>query len=158
MMRTTRAVATAMVLFAASPVLAQSLRQLTADDYRQAEKFVGYNTNPLVLNAGVRPNWLPDGRFWYRTLRAAGPEFVLVDPAARTKRPAFDHDRLATALSAAAGRTYERAKLPFLSIDLSTDGRSVTFSAGARRLHLRGGRHLVQGRGASGCADRRAVA
>ena len=133
MMRTTRAIATAMVLFAASPVLAQSPRQLTADDYRQAEKFVGYNTNPLVLNAGVRPNWLPDGRFWYRTLRAAGPEFVLVDPAARTKRPAFDHDRLATALSAAAGRTYERAKLPFLSIDLSTDGRSVTFSAGARR-------------------------
>ena len=133
MMRTTRAIATAMVLFAASPVLAQSPRQLTADDYRQAEKFVGYNTNPLVLNAGVRPNWLPDGRFWYRTVRAVGPEFVLVDPAARTKKPAFDHDRLATALSAAAGRTYERAKLPFLSIDLATDGRSVTFSAGTRR-------------------------
>ena len=133
MMRTPRAVAMAMVLFAASPVLAQSPRQLTADDYRQAEKFVGYNTNPLVLNAGVRPNWMPDGRFWYRTLRAAGPEFVIVDPVARTKRAAFDHDRLATALSAAAGRAYERAKLPFLSIDLSTDGRSVTFSAGARR-------------------------
>jgi dipeptidyl-peptidase-4 len=133
MMRTPRAVAMAMVLFAVSPVLAQSPRQLTADDYRHAEKFVGYNTNPLVLNAGVRPNWMPDGRFWYRTLRAAGPEFVIVDPAARTKTPAFDHDRLASTLSAAAGRTYERAKLPFLTIELSTDGRSVTFSAAARR-------------------------
>ena len=133
MIRTPRAVAMAMVLFAASPVLAQPARQLTAEDYRRAEMFVGYNTTPLVLNAGVRPNWLPDGRFWYRTLRPAGPEFVLVDPAARTRQPAFDHDRLATALSAAAGRRYERAKLPFLSIELSADGRSVTFSAGARR-------------------------
>jgi len=133
MMRIPRAIAVAMVLFAAAPVLAQSPRQLTAEDYRRAEKLVGYNTTPLVLNAGVRPNWLPDGRFWYRTLRAAGPEFVIVDPAALTKRPAFDHDRMAVALSAAAGRTYERARLPFLSIELSTDGRSVTFSAGERR-------------------------
>jgi dipeptidyl aminopeptidase/acylaminoacyl peptidase len=52
---------------------------------------------------------------------------------ARTRTPAFDHDRLAVALSAAAGRTWDRAKLPFLSIELSTDGRSVTFSAAARR-------------------------
>ncbi len=133
MMRTPRAIAMSMVLFAASPALAQSPRQLTADDYRQAEKFVGYNTTPLVLNAGVRPNWMPDGRFWYRTLRPAGPEFVIVDPAARTRKPAFDHDRVATALSAAAGRTSERATLPFLSNELATDGRSVTYPPGARR-------------------------
>ena len=139
-------------------MLAQSPRQLTADDYRQAEKFVGYNTNPLVLNAGVRPNWLPDGRFWYRTLRAVGPEFVLVDPAARTKGPAFDHDRLATALSAAAGRAYERAKLPFLSIEPFHRRPLGDVLGRHASLHLRGGRHLVQGRGASGAADRRAVA
>ena len=77
------------VLLAAAPALAQppAPRQLTADDYSRAERFMGYNTNPLVLNAGVRPNWLPDGRFWYRTQREAGPEFVLVDPVKRTKAP-----------------------------------------------------------------------
>jgi len=53
MMRIPRAIAVAMVLFAAAPVLAQSPRQLTAEDYRQAEKFVGYNTTALVLNAGL---------------------------------------------------------------------------------------------------------
>ena len=26
---------------------------------------MGYNTTPLVVRSGVRPNWLPDERFWY---------------------------------------------------------------------------------------------
>ena len=107
---------------------------LTADDYQRAEQFLGYHANPRVLNAGVRPTWLADGRFWYRTVREAGPEFVIVDPAARSKAPAFDHERMATALSAAAGRAYERAALPFQSIELSADGRQVSFTIGQRRF------------------------
>jgi len=38
-------------------------RVLTAQDYARAEKFMGYNTNPLVFRSGVRPNWLPGERF-----------------------------------------------------------------------------------------------
>lgn len=134
--RSHRTLLLATLLLAAAPVHGQdqSPRQLTPDDYRRAERFLGYNTTPLVLNAGVRPTWLPDGRFWYRTLRATGPEFVLVDPVKRTKVPAFDHDRLTTALSTAAGRTYERARLPILAIDLSADGSQVSFNAGSRRF------------------------
>lgn len=126
--------AVAVVLMASPAAEAQSPRQLTAEDYTRAEKFLGYNTNPLVLNAGVRPTWLPDGRFWYRTLREVGPEFVLVDPVKRTKAPAFDHDKVAAALSVAAGRTYERAKLPFQSIDLAADGTTVSFNLNSRRF------------------------
>ena len=57
-------------------------RALTADDYARAEKFMNYNTNPLVLRAGVRPTWLADGRFWYRVTTENGGEFVLVLHAA----------------------------------------------------------------------------
>jgi dipeptidyl-peptidase 4 len=136
MMRPHRAaVAAWLLLQAATPLRAQdqARRQLTTEDYSRAERFLGYNTNPLVLNAGVRPTWLPDGRFWYRTTRAEGPEFVLVDPAKRTKAPAFDHEKLAAALSAAAGRTYERARLPMLSIELTGDGH-VLLNVGQRRF------------------------
>ena len=105
---------------------------LTADDYRRAEGFLGYRTTPLVMNAGVRPTFLPDGRFWYRTQRPEGPEFVLVDPVRRTKAPAFDHGRVADALSKAAGRAIERARLPFTSIDLATAGQ-VVVTLGDRR-------------------------
>jgi len=105
---------------------------LTADDYRRAENLLGYRTAPLVMNAGVRPTFLPDGRFWYRTQRPDGAEFVLVDPARRTKAPAFDHVRVADALSKAAGRTIERARLPFTSIDLAPDGQ-ILIILGDRR-------------------------
>ena len=32
---------------------------LTAADYARAEKFMTYNTTPLVLRTGVRATWLP---------------------------------------------------------------------------------------------------
>ena len=38
-------------------------RAFTAADYARAEKFMGYNTTPLVFHSGVRPTWLPDERF-----------------------------------------------------------------------------------------------
>jgi dipeptidyl aminopeptidase/acylaminoacyl peptidase len=135
MTRTCLALVTA--VFIGVPAFAQAPaapRQFTADDYARAERFLGYNTTPLVLGAGVRATWLPDGRFWYRTLREAGPEFVLVDPAARTRAPLFDHDRLAAALSAAAGRTYERARLPMQTVELSEDATRVSFSLAQRRF------------------------
>jgi dipeptidyl-peptidase-4 len=105
---------------------------LTADDYRRAESFLNYRTAPLVMNAGVRPTFLPDGRFWYRTQRPDGSEFVLVDPVRRSKAPAFDHVRVADALSKAAGRTLDRSRLPFTSIDLSTEGQ-ILIVLGDRR-------------------------
>lgn len=63
-------------------------RVLTADDYARAEKMMGYNTNPLVDRADVRPNWLPDGKFWYTVLTATGQEVVLVDPVSGEKKTA----------------------------------------------------------------------
>ena len=39
------------VVCIAIPCLAQT-RTLTADDYARAEKFMGYNTTPLVYHAG----------------------------------------------------------------------------------------------------------
>ena len=44
-----------------------------------------YNTTPLVLRSGVRPTWLPDGRFWYRITTENGSEAFLVDPVKATK-------------------------------------------------------------------------
>jgi dienelactone hydrolase len=65
----------------AQPNTANSNEKLTAADYERAEKFLGYNTAPLVDRAGVRANFLPDGRFWYRVLTAQGSEYVLINPA-----------------------------------------------------------------------------
>src|SRR5207248_363640 len=104
----------AVSLLAAFPAFAQ--QKFTAAEYQQAVKFMTYNAAPLVLRSGVRPHWLPDDRFWYRVTTAQGTEFVLVDPAKGTRAPAFDHVQLASALSAAAGRSYAADHLPFQEI------------------------------------------
>lgn len=73
--------------WAAVPVVgAQSQpRVLTAADYARAERFLGFNTQPLVSNTGVQPTWLPDGRFTYRVRQADGGQPVMLVNAKGTK-------------------------------------------------------------------------
>jgi dipeptidyl aminopeptidase/acylaminoacyl peptidase len=59
--------------------------QLTRDDYARAEKFMTYNTTPLVLHGGVRATWMSEDKFWYRTTTEKGPEAFIVDPATKTR-------------------------------------------------------------------------
>src|SRR5256884_360354 len=57
-----------LMVLCVAPIAAQQRPVVTADDYARAERFLGYNTTPLVFGVGVRPTWLADGggRFWYR--------------------------------------------------------------------------------------------
>ena len=103
----------ALLLFA-MPIAAQDApRQLTAEDYARAERFLGANTAPLVTGTAVRPFWLDDGRFWYRTTTPNGSAFFVVDPSRRTREPVFDQLRLASALAAVSGGRVEGNRLPF---------------------------------------------
>ena len=120
-------------------------RTFTAADYARAEKMMGYNTTPLVFRSGVRPTWSPDERFWYRITTSEGIEFVLVDPGKGTRAPAFDHARLAAALSAAAGTTYDAHHLPFTGFEFSADGQTISFNARAP-LEVRSAGEPVQRR------------
>ena len=59
-------------LLATTSALGQAPRPISAADYARAEKFLGYNTTPLVLGAPVRPSWMANDRFWYRNTIAEG--------------------------------------------------------------------------------------
>jgi dipeptidyl aminopeptidase/acylaminoacyl peptidase len=90
------------LLVLAAPALAQDgARRLTAEDYQRAERFLSEHSDPLVYGANVRPRWLEDGRFWYANDVPGGTEYVMVDPDGRSRGRAFDHARLAEALSTA---------------------------------------------------------
>ncbi len=122
-------------LIAAVPALAQqnAPRVVTAADYARAEKFMSYNTTPLVFGSGVSPHWMSGERFWYRKSTAEGTEFVMVDAAGGTRAPAFDHTKVAAAISAAAGASFDGRHLPFTEFDFSPDGDSISFGASGRR-------------------------
>jgi dipeptidyl aminopeptidase/acylaminoacyl peptidase len=54
---------------------------------------------------------------------------VLVDAAAGTKQPAFDHERLAASLSASMTGSYGATTLPFTSLTFEGDGAQIRFVA-----------------------------
>ncbi len=117
---------------AASAAAQQPLPAVTAADYARAERFLPYSTIPLVFGAGVRPTWLAGDRFWYRNAIPEGFEFVMVDPARKTRERAFDQAKLAAALSRAADTTYDAFHLPFGTFQFSADGQSISFDVGRR--------------------------
>ena len=105
---------------------------VTAQDYERAQGFLGSAMNSLVYGTGIRANWLENGRFWYRNSIPGGTEFILVDPGRRSRERAFDHERLASALSQAAGSSYSALDLPFSTFQLGADGRAISFDVGAQ--------------------------
>jgi dipeptidyl-peptidase 4 len=120
------------VLAALAAPLAARQQAVTAADYQRAEQYLAANVAPLVVGGNVSATWLPDDRFWYRSVLADGAEFILVDPTKKTRARAFDHDKVAAALAAAAGGTYNGLHLPFESIDIAANG-GVSFNVAGRR-------------------------
>src|SRR5262252_9767777 len=84
------------------PLLVQA--QVTQNDYERAaalrRKYDG-----LAVNIVDRYNWIgKTNHLWYRKSVKGGNEFVLVDAETLTKKPAFDHEKLAASLSTATGK------------------------------------------------------
>ncbi|GAA3571231.1 S9 family peptidase [Snuella lapsa] len=63
-------------------------KELSSDAYKEATRFLGHNTYKLVDNAYVSPNWLEDGRFWYRVTENNETNYVMVDPKKKSKKSA----------------------------------------------------------------------
>jgi dipeptidyl-peptidase-4 len=127
-----RIVATAM-LVAAVPALAQQ-RAYTGADYARAERFMNYNTTPLVFGTAIRPTWLPDDRFWYRSVTADGSDLILVDPAKATRTRVLAEPRLASAVTTALGTGADVLRQNSTSADFSGDGRMVTVNVAGRSV------------------------
>jgi dienelactone hydrolase len=98
----------------------------TWEEYAHAERFLPWNAASLAFELDLEPNWIEGGdAFWFRAITRAGPRFVKVDPAAASLGPAFDHVRLAAALSVAGGAPVDPANLPFATIEVVEGGGAV---------------------------------
>jgi dipeptidyl aminopeptidase/acylaminoacyl peptidase len=111
----------------------RTVAQGTRADYERAERMLGLHARTLVTGAQVQPNWLDGERFWYRNTTATGWEFALVDMTAGTRRPAFDHARLASALSLAADTSYVGDRLPVTTLEYLEGNRALRVSADTAR-------------------------
>jgi len=110
--------------------------QGTPADYERAvglrEKFQG-----LVVNAPDRANWIEKtSRFWYRKAVKGGHEFVMADAETRAKKPAFDHEKLAAALSESlppGDEAITALRLPFNEITFVDSERAIEVNARGSR-------------------------
>jgi dipeptidyl aminopeptidase/acylaminoacyl peptidase len=84
-----------------------------------------------VYKSRIEPHWFADNtKFWYRNdLRDDKKQFVLVNAAEGKREAAFDHEKLATALSSATDNEYEADELPLRSIEFVDDGKAIKFVA-----------------------------
>lgn len=109
--------------------------------YERGEQAGSSQLGRLVLNQRIEPHWLDDGhRFWFRrTALVDGQrckEFILVDARTGTRAPAFNHKRLAKALSKAMKKTFDAGHLPFDAIKFVDGTLEVRTSGGVWRVDL----------------------
>ncbi|MDE3197944.1 MAG: DPP IV N-terminal domain-containing protein [Acidobacteriota bacterium] len=101
--------------------------QITWTDYDRALNLRTKYRNLVVGEAGPA-NWLPNSdEFWYRVSTASGDRFVLVDAKTLHKQPAFDHEKLAAALTRAGVREVTAGNLPFTTFQYRDSRRAIAF-------------------------------
>ncbi|MEE8451138.1 MAG: DPP IV N-terminal domain-containing protein, partial [Thermoguttaceae bacterium] len=111
-----------------------TLGQGTLSDYQRA-KNLGSLTGGKVFTAKIVPHWFAENtRFWYRNDRPGGTrEFILVETETKTRRPAFDHARLAESLAKASGKSCEATHLPIDAIEWDVAENAIRFGAHGKR-------------------------
>jgi dipeptidyl aminopeptidase/acylaminoacyl peptidase len=130
-MRITRVAAASALLFLHVLVFAGAARaQGTVADYQRAmglrEKVQG-----LAVNVPEPATWVEKApRFWYRKSVKGGNEFVLVDATSSQKRPPFDHEKLAAALTTLVKpeKAYTGVTLPFNTFTFADGERAITLT------------------------------
>jgi dipeptidyl aminopeptidase/acylaminoacyl peptidase len=106
-------VALAVGVTAQAQAQAALAQQVTAADYRRAERLLRQNLAGALKNGLVVPHWIGStDRFWYRHDTSNGHDYLVVDAATGEKRPAFDHAALAAALSDVLGQAVQTDNLP----------------------------------------------
>jgi dipeptidyl-peptidase-4 len=106
----------------------QSSAQGTLGDYQRARRFLPGDLRHSIYVADVSAHWLDKtNRFWYHKVSPKGSEFILVDANRNTVAPAFDHEKLASALARLTKHEYSATDLPFDTIEFTDDQKAIRF-------------------------------
>jgi len=84
-----------------------------------------------VYKTRITPHWFAENTcFWYRNnLSGNTSEFILVNVEKGIRQQAFDHAKLAEALSKVTNEKYTADQLPFNYIEFVDNGKAILFNA-----------------------------
>lgn len=112
--------------------------------YQRAEAVLkGLYGDKLALNTTIFPTWVSDRDFWYLRETKSSKQYRLVNAQNGFNRTAFDHKKLAGALSKASGEKIDASNLPLADINITLLPRTVRFVAF--------GKHWVYDEGKKSC-------
>ncbi|HKD86102.1 MAG TPA: DPP IV N-terminal domain-containing protein [Terriglobales bacterium] len=139
------------LLFALSSAVALRA-QGTVADYQRAHDLQA-KARDLVINVPGPAHWIEDShRLWYAHSVKGGAEYILADADAGTKKPAFDHAKLAEAVNRATGGHFTAVTLPFQGMGSSRPGTARAQAGPQRRAPLNfvdSGKAITFGEGGS---------
>jgi dipeptidyl aminopeptidase/acylaminoacyl peptidase len=98
------------------------------EGYRRADTYQRLTDN-ATLNLTLTPSWIGDRYFWYVAEQPGGGRaYTLVDAEKAARRPAFDHQQLAQAISKETGRKADPRRLNLEQLQIATDLQTATFT------------------------------
>jgi len=109
---------------------------ITLEDYQRAENMLAVNTSPLITDMVSDPIWLKNDQLFYKRSTPEGWTYLLANPLTKEKKPAFDHDKLASALTTADIKEINPNKLELTQIVYAEDGSLMNFSLGGMRFRI----------------------
>jgi dipeptidyl aminopeptidase/acylaminoacyl peptidase len=111
-----------------------SIAQNRLPGYLQAEKFTLPKLQTMLFSTTIDPHWFQQGNcFWYSYKTSEGDFWYVVDPTARTQKPLFDRDELASQLTLIVQDPFEARHLPIRHLKAKEDGHTFTFDVTSTR-------------------------
>ncbi len=107
-----------------STAFGQDIQQL----YQKADNYYEEYTSKYYYGVNNAQAVADEAKFVYQTRTARGKEFLLIDGVNKLQKPAFDHARIAEALSVELKKETEAYKLPFDRFSMSKNLDSLYFN------------------------------
>ena len=100
--------------------------QGTVEDYKRAESLDTLFRNK-VFNTPSSFNWLSKNEFWYKNNTKEGSEYVFVNAETQEQKSAFDHQKLAAALSEKLEKDIESSKIDISNLKFDENKSILEF-------------------------------
>jgi len=140
--RTVLTVSAASLLAASAPAAFAQANpppaRVTRANWELANKFSTEALRRVTYTANVQPHFIgKTDSLWYNWKDRNGSTFFLIFPPTKTKKPLFDHTKLAAALATAHKKPYDPNNLPFTTLIFTKDHKKFRFNVDTGALASR---------------------
>ena len=108
-------------------------KEFTIAAYERAASHMDKSLYRLVYNEVSGSKFVGKHQLIYNTTDKDGKKFIFVDIISKSKKAAFDHEKLATVLSKELNREIPPSELPIYRVSLSEDLKILTFTANKQK-------------------------